>query len=128
MTITLRPPELGAVRIDVSRQDGQLTARLQTETASAQQLLTDHLPQLRDALLQMGVASDRVQVVQSDAPLHDFPSFGSRTDGQADAHDAGGRQESRQHLPPEPQLAEDSERDELIQPGVHTRTALNLRI
>jgi flagellar hook-length control protein FliK len=128
MTITLRPPELGAVQIDVTRQDGQLSARLQTETASAQQLLTDHLPQLREALTQMGVSADQVQIVRAESPSQNASQFGSRTDGQADMQNAGGRQDSQQQRPAEPQLAEEPSREESSRPDIRTRTALNLRI
>lgn len=124
MTITLRPPELGAVQIDVTRQDGQLSARLQTETASAQQLLTDHLPQLREVLSQMGVSADQVQIVRSETSSQNPSSFGS----QADMQNAGGRQDPQQQRSPDPQLADEPPRDDAGRPDIRTRTALNLRI
>jgi len=123
LTITLRPPELGPVQIDVLHLDGRTSARLQTETASAHQLLTEHLPQLREVLTQMGVAADQVQVVRSETPLTDTTGE-SRTEGQT----AGQQQESRQQPPAEPLLADDTEREETHSPNIRTRTALNLRI
>jgi flagellar hook-length control protein FliK len=128
LTIMLRPPELGPVQIDVLRHDGRMSARLQTETASAHQLLTEHLPQLREVLTQMGVAADQVQVVRSETPLPESTGGDARADGKTDAQNAGQRQESRQQAPPEPQLADEPEREDPNWPNIRTRTALNLRI
>ncbi len=127
LTITLRPPELGPVQIDVLHLDGRTSARLQTETASAHQLLTEHLPQLREVLTQMGVAADQVQVVRSETPLTDTTGE-SRTEGRTDAQTTGQQQESRQQPPAEPLLADDTEREETHSPNIRTRTSLNLRI
>lgn len=127
LTMTLRPPELGAVRIDVQHRDGHLSARLQTETAAAHQLLTEQLPQLRDVLTQMGVASDQVQVIRAEAPSSSAQSS-FLADRQADAQQSGGRQESQQQHSPEPQRIDEPEHDDSQRPAILTRTALNLRI
>lgn len=127
LTMTLRPPELGAVRIDVQHRDGQLSARLHTETATAHQLLTEQLPQLRDVLAQLGIAADQVQVIRSESSTTSGPA-GFQADHQPDARQSGGRQESPQQRTPEPQRLDEPEREDANRPAILTRTALNLRI
>lgn len=49
--LRLDPPELGNVRIELRLEDGKLHARLLADRAEAQDLIQDHLPELRQALL-----------------------------------------------------------------------------
>ncbi len=129
MTIVLRPPELGTVQIEILRQDGQVSARLQTETEAAHRLLTEHLPQLQDSLTTWGVSADLVQIVRAEPtqPLleNSLPFADGHPPGREDAQ---ARQESPQHRPPQPQLAEEPEREDNPLPPIRSRTALNLRI
>lgn len=60
--IRLSPPELGSLQIDVSVKDGTLSARLEVQNNRTQQILSDHLPQLKEALAQQGLAVDRIDV------------------------------------------------------------------
>ena len=62
MQLHLNPPELGALQVDVSMRDGVLSARIEAQTTSAQQILTDNLSQLKDSLTQQGVSFDRIDV------------------------------------------------------------------
>ena len=129
MTVVLRPPELGTVQIDIQRQDGQITARLQTETATAHQLLSDHLPQLRETLSAMGVSADQIQLVQSDSSPDNSGNLDSRTNGQmGGGSDAQARQDTPQQTSPPAQLAEEPERDDSPATTIRSRTALNLQI
>jgi flagellar hook-length control protein FliK len=62
MQVRLSPPELGALQIEISLKDGVISARLETQTAAAQQLLSDNLQQLKESLSQQGLSVDRLDV------------------------------------------------------------------
>ncbi len=62
MQLHLNPPELGALQVDVSLHNGVLTARIEAQTSTAQQILTDNISQLKDSLTQQGVSFDRIDV------------------------------------------------------------------
>jgi len=63
-TIQLRlsPPELGAMKIELSVQQGTLTAKLETETAAAKSVLLDNLPALRERLAAQDIRVDKFDV------------------------------------------------------------------
>lgn len=103
MQLRLHPPELGALRIDVSVRDGAVTARLETQTSAAQRILTDSLPQLRDALAQQGLNVDRIEVQQSDAFTEGRADLAGRSFGQEQQN------ERNDHWLPESPLGEDSD-------------------
>ncbi len=60
--VRLSPPELGALRIELTVQHGVLSARLEAETAAARNLLLDNLPALRDRLAQQDIRVERFDV------------------------------------------------------------------
>ncbi len=60
--IMLSPPELGSLRLEVSVQNGAMTAHLQAETPAARNLLLDNLPALRDRLADQNIKVDRFDV------------------------------------------------------------------
>ena len=60
--VRLSPPELGALRIELTMQHGVLSARLEAETPAARNLLLDNLPALRERLAQQDVRIDRFDV------------------------------------------------------------------
>ncbi|HEY2251790.1 MAG TPA: flagellar hook-length control protein FliK [Planctomycetaceae bacterium] len=62
MQLHLNPPELGALQVDVSMHDGVLSARIEAQSPTAQQILTDNISQLKDSLTQQGVSFDRIDV------------------------------------------------------------------
>jgi len=62
LRIRLTPPELGTVRIEISSRGGTLTARLEVETAAAQQAIQQNLSLLRDALAQHGTNLERIDI------------------------------------------------------------------
>ena len=62
MQLHLNPPELGALQVDVSMHNGVLSARIEAQTPTAQQILTDNIAQLKDSLTQQGVSFDRIDV------------------------------------------------------------------
>lgn len=127
LSIVLRPPELGAIRIDISQPAGQLSARLEVESPAAHQLLNDSLPHLREVLAPLGVAADQVQIVRMDGASSGMES-GWRADGQTDAGTSGRGHDAPSQQPTEPQWLDEPERDDRSAPAVQTRTAINLRI
>ena len=60
--LRLSPPELGALRLEVTVRDGVMTARLETETQSAKNLLLDHMPMLRERLAEQNIRVERFDV------------------------------------------------------------------
>ena len=50
LRLRLHPPELGSLQLEISVRNGAMTARLETETSTARNLLLDNLPALRDRL------------------------------------------------------------------------------
>jgi len=68
----LHPSELGSLRLEVTIRDGALTARMETETQTAKNILLDSLPALRDRLAQQDI-----KVQQFDIDLMDNSTGGS---------------------------------------------------
>ncbi len=62
MRLHLSPADLGSLQVNVSVHDGVLSARLEAQNPATQQLLSDNLSQLKDALTQQGVVFDRIDV------------------------------------------------------------------
>lgn len=80
MQLKLHPPELGALQIDVSLNNGTISARLEAQTPAAQRVLTDNLPQLQQALSQQGMNVERLEVFLADQRTGDNgPDFGDRS-------------------------------------------------
>ncbi len=70
--LRLSPPELGSLRIDITVRKGEMTARVETDTPAARNLLLDNLPALRDRLAQHDIKVQRFDV-----------DFGGRSAGQS---------------------------------------------
>jgi flagellar hook-length control protein FliK len=62
VTLRLSPPELGSLRVEVKILDGVMTARVETENATAQAAVLEHLPQLRERLAEQNVRIERFDV------------------------------------------------------------------
>jgi len=62
LRLKLSPPELGNLNLEVTVQQGVLTARLETETPAARNLLLESLPGLRDRLAQQDIRVERFDV------------------------------------------------------------------
>jgi len=60
--LRLSPPELGSLRIEITVQQGTLTARIEAETTSARTLLLDNLPVLRERLAEQEIRIERFDV------------------------------------------------------------------
>jgi flagellar hook-length control protein FliK len=62
LQLRLSPPELGALRLELTVKDGVMTASLETENASARRVLLDHLPALRERLAEQNIRVERFDV------------------------------------------------------------------
>jgi flagellar hook-length control protein FliK len=62
LQIRLSPPELGAMRLELTVKDGVMSAALETENASARRALLDHLPALRERLAEQNIRVERFDV------------------------------------------------------------------
>jgi len=62
LQLRLSPPELGALKIQLTVKDGVMSAALETDNANARRLLLDHLPALRDRLAEQNIRVDRFDV------------------------------------------------------------------
>ncbi len=60
--LRLSPPELGALRIELSVSKGALSARLETENPAARAILLDNLPALRERLAEQQIRIDHFNV------------------------------------------------------------------
>ncbi len=62
VTLKLHPPELGVLNVSI-RIDGQtMSARLQTETSAARDVILENLPVLKDRLSEQGIEVEKFQV------------------------------------------------------------------
>jgi len=73
LRLRLSPPELGDLRIEITVRNGEMTARMQTETSEARNLLLDNLPALRDRLAQQDIKVQRFDVDLMDRSLGGSP-------------------------------------------------------
>lgn len=62
LQLRLSPPELGAMRLELTVKDGVMTAALETETNAARRVLLEHLPALRDRLAEQNIRIERFDV------------------------------------------------------------------
>jgi flagellar hook-length control protein FliK len=62
LQLRLSPPELGAMRLELSVNQGALTASIETDNSTARQVLLDNLPALRDRLAEQNVKIERFDV------------------------------------------------------------------
>lgn len=85
LRLRLRPPELGALRLDVSLRDGNLSARIEAETHTARTVLLEHLPQLRERLAEHGL---RIEQFEVDVAGHQGQPSADMPGSSHDAQDA----------------------------------------
>lgn len=60
--LRLHPPELGSLRLELTVRNGQMHARLETETEAARNLLLDNLPGLKERLAGHQIRVERFDV------------------------------------------------------------------
>lgn len=126
LTIRLTPPELGALQIDVTTRNGALTARLETETEAARQIILEHLPQLRESLQQIGATMERIDVQIGQHSREGQSGWSQQSRG--DQHQGErGRSEAR---PQQPELASETSEPATRgrQPRVRPLDHLNIQV
>ena len=62
MRLRLSPPELGSLRLEVTVQQGVMTAHVEAETPQARLLLLENLPALRERLQEQNIKIERFDV------------------------------------------------------------------
>lgn len=126
LVFDLTPPELGRIRIELRHGEAGLVARFETETPAARQLITEHLPVLRESLQQQGAVMERVEVRGRDdgSAFGQFSqSFGEQTRDQ--------RQQPENTYVPEAAVDESTSpqpRSEGAAPRRRDGSALNIRV
>lgn len=60
--LKLSPPELGTLRISISVEQGAVSAKVETETAAARNILLDNLPALRERLAEQEIRVEKFDV------------------------------------------------------------------
>ncbi len=100
MHIRLDPPELGALQVKVSMQDGVMTASFETSNDDATKLLSHSLTQLKHALESQGVSVDKLHVQQS--PRNESSSNqkdeNGQSKGQADNQRSAQQEQQRKEM------------------------------
>jgi flagellar hook-length control protein FliK len=66
MQVKLDPPELGAMKVKLVSQSGELSARIEVKSEAVRQLVDQNLPALREGLEKSGVRVVQMEVVVSD--------------------------------------------------------------
>ena len=83
LRLRLSPPELGALRLEITVRGGAMTARLEAETPAARTLLLDGLPALRERLAQQDINVERFDVDLMGQSPNDSPQT---RDGSPNSH------------------------------------------
>jgi flagellar hook-length control protein FliK len=93
LRLRLSPPDLGSLKLEVSMQNGVMSARLEAETPQARDLLVDSLPALRERLNEQNIKVDKFDVDLSGQSTGGLPQRSAQDTGyQQNAPQSGGRQ------------------------------------
>ena len=60
--LQLRPPELGALKIEMDMQSSGLKLAIVAENSSVKDMLMSSIPQLRESLIEQGIRLERLDV------------------------------------------------------------------
>jgi flagellar hook-length control protein FliK len=71
--LRLSPPELGSLRLEITVSKGRVSARLETETKEAKNLLLDNLPALSERLAQQNIKVQKFEVDLRDPATGGMP-------------------------------------------------------
>jgi len=66
LRVRLHPPELGVLQVEITREQGSISARLEVETLAARQILAEHLAELKASLHRNGVTVERLDIQLAD--------------------------------------------------------------
>ena len=84
--LKLSPPELGTLRLSITVEQGVVSAKVETETAAARNILLDNLPALRERLAEQEIRVEKFDVdVGRDGQQSDSQSQFGAKDRQADS-------------------------------------------
>jgi flagellar hook-length control protein FliK len=76
LLLRLNPPELGSLKLEMSVQQGALSATVEADNQAAMQLLLDNLPTLRERLAEQSIRIERFDVdVRRDGEGREQPKF-----------------------------------------------------
>ncbi len=123
LRVRLHPPELGVLQIEISSKDGVLTARLETQTASAHQAIVENLGTLREALAHTGSRVERIEVQVAENQASD--NLSQHADRQDDDPQQQGRQQQRQQ---ETNQEQEDEADHPARPAPNAIDQLDIQI
>jgi hypothetical protein len=96
--LQLRPPELGAMKVEMDMKGNVLKLGITTENGVVRELLLTNVHELREALVEQGIKLDRVDVQIN----HHFDESLANTEerfkgGQRWAHELNGKQITEEH-------------------------------
>ncbi len=117
LSIRVMPPQFGPIVVEVRIHGGEMSARVETHSAVAQQMITDHLPQLHESLAARGATLDRIDIIPVENRVVERSSVSDRGPGERES--TGGAwvstgtserqgaepQDSNRRRPPQPQPA-----------------------
>lgn len=84
--LKLSPPELGTMRLSITVEQGVVSAKVETETAAARNILLDNLPALRERLAEQEIRVEKFDVdVGRDNQQNDQQSQFSSRDREANS-------------------------------------------
>lgn len=85
--LKLSPPELGALRMTITVEQGVVSAKVETESAAARNILLDNLPALRERLAEQEIRVEKfdVDVGRDNQPNDPQGQFSSQDQGSESA-------------------------------------------
>jgi len=93
VTITLHPPQLGTIDMDIQVRDNRVSMLMLADNHEVKQVLESSLTQLRSALNDQGLQVDRVDVLVQDRSGNEFAGLlherGSSAEGRGQAESGG---------------------------------------
>jgi len=90
MRLTLKPPSLGEVQLNVRVEDTKMNAQIDVSQQVVKSAIEAHLPQLRQTLQEQGIDVQRIDVL--------LPDQYSRRDGTGSGADGSARHPAKQFL------------------------------
>jgi flagellar hook-length control protein FliK len=93
VTITLHPPQLGTIDMDIQVRDNKVSLLMLADNHEVKQVLESSLTQLRNALSDQGLQVDRVDVLVQDRSGNEFAGLlherGSSSESRGQAESSG---------------------------------------
>ena len=115
LKVRLTPPQLGSMQIEVTRQDGVVTARMEVQSVAAQQLLLDQMSGLKETLQQQGHHVERIEVTIQE------PSRSEQSNQQQSQQDDDGDSRQQQSRQDRQRQQEQQQRQDADEPESESR-------